>query len=81
MSNSEERRKYRASRGARASAGSENRMYPLRKVVAEWWEAGGLLKKERLECGHVMEARQDFSGYTNAARRRCLYCYKGVPPD
>lgn len=53
---------------------------PLRKVVDEWWPHGAA-KKERLECGHVIWAPQDFAGPTNAERRRCWKCRQGRRPD
>jgi hypothetical protein len=54
---------------------------PLRKVIEEWWLPGSTVKKERLECGHVINAPSDFHGPTNAYRRRCWKCGKGFPPD
>lgn len=53
---------------------------PLRKVV-DWFndpETGA--EKERLECGHVLNRKQDIYGPTNADRRRCRFC-KATPPE
>jgi hypothetical protein len=33
--------------------------------------------RERLECGHVVNIRQDIIGPTNAHRRRCRRCRDG----
>lgn len=30
--------------------------------------------REELECGHVVQVRQDFYGETNATKRRCSEC-------
>lgn len=49
------------------------RLGPLRKVVAEFHDENGV-QRERLECGHVINRKQDAVGYTNATRRRCRYC-------
>ena len=46
---------------------------PLRRVIEEFWTAGGS-KRERLECGHVIWAPVDYFGPTNADRRRCWKC-------
>lgn len=51
--------------------------YPLRAVVAEVMEQiapGVEVKREKLECGHVVRIRHDHIGDTNAYRRRCKKC-------
>lgn len=34
------------------------------------------VRKERLECGHLINIKQDIYGETNAYRRRCRDCRK-----
>lgn len=48
-------------------------MQPLRKVVEEFQTPEGF-ERERLECGHVVNRKQDHYGPTNAYRRRCRFC-------
>jgi hypothetical protein len=57
---------------------------PLRKIVGyverpvrPW----GTITKELLECGHVAHPKKDIYGETNAVRRRCWKCAKGLPAD
>lgn len=37
-----------------------------------------LVMRERLDCGHLIRIKSDKVGPTNAARRRCYRCAKGV---
>jgi hypothetical protein len=53
---------------------------PLRKILREERNEHGLLV-EILECGHQQFQREDFIGPTNAYRRRCRKCKKGLPPE
>lgn len=46
---------------------------PLRKVVRCFTTEAGV-ERERLECGHVINRKQDIYGPTNAYRRRCRKC-------
>ncbi|MHB8089511.1 MAG: hypothetical protein ACYDH2_14820 [Anaerolineaceae bacterium] len=60
---------------------------PLRKVLGNLvqtksvgdytWEA----TMEVLECGHLQLTKKDIYGEYWAARRRCLKCGQGIPPD
>ena len=52
---------------------------PLRAVIAEFTEDNGI-QRERLECGHVINRKQDVFGHTNAYRRRCRYCRATTRP-
>lgn len=64
---------------------SGHRIPPLRLVLCRGLVAlqGSTVKieMERLECGHLKSIPQDFIGATNAARRRCRKCFKGVAMD
>jgi hypothetical protein len=53
---------------------------PLRKVVGHKPTAHGSMW-EVLECGHWQPPRSDLVGETNAQRRRCGKCKRGLPPD
>lgn len=53
---------------------------PLQRVLVEHWMAS-TSKFERLACGHWIHAPQDIAGFTNAYRRRCYKCRKGLPAD
>ena len=52
---------------------------PLRRVVDEFNDDNGV-HRERLECGHVINRKQDIYGHTNAYRRRCRHCRDGREP-
>jgi len=52
---------------------------PLRKIV-NWYNLSGRVM-EVLECGHIQAARQDHAGSTNAYRRRCSKCERGLPVE
>ena len=51
---------------------------PLRRVIETFSKPvgsmGGVVWRERLECGHEVSVKQDIYGETNAARRRCKQC-------
>ena len=57
-------------------------MAPLRKIVDRVWVESGLMMygkplmvmRDKLECGHLVAAKQDIYGPTNAYRRRCRKC-------
>jgi len=56
---------------------------PLRKIVDRPMVSIGndgeteyFMRKELLECGHIVSPKQDIYGPTNAARRRCPQCHK-----
>jgi hypothetical protein len=52
---------------------------PLRKIVGEVSGPDGL--HEVLACGHVRRGRYDrTTGFSTAARRHCLACFRGEPP-
>jgi hypothetical protein len=58
---------------------------PLRRVVG-WIKASLVIPSayhdaswEVYECGHVRPPKRDIYGETNAARRRCELCARGVP--
>lgn len=51
---------------------------PLRAVIAEGVNKYGV-QTETLECGHVVRRKSDIYGPTNAYRRRCWKCRKGLP--
>ena len=46
---------------------------PLRKVVEHLWTVEGF-RRERLECGHIQNVKQDAFGPYYAAKRRCRRC-------
>lgn len=57
---------------------------PLRRVVGlvdVEVVPGRWLQHELYECGHTRAPKEDHIGRTNAARRRCFKCHKGLPPD
>jgi hypothetical protein len=60
---------------------------PLRKVLGivgvpiEDRPGAAVIPKELYECGHVFTQKEDIYGPTNAFRRRCGACAKGMPPD
>jgi len=66
-------------RGPRPRSNGSDRG-PLRKIVGSEYLPGGRTW-ETLECGHQQLARRDLMGETNAVRRRCPKCKKGLPPD
>lgn len=47
---------------------------PLRKIVGEFTDEKTGARREKLECGHVVNQKQDIYGPTNAYRRRCRHC-------
>lgn len=56
---------------------------PLKKVINFFYKelicGDGILAYipyEKLECGHEVVQKQDFYGYTNAYRRRCIQCFE-----
>lgn len=49
-------------------------MAPLRKVIESFNDKETGAMKERLECGHVQNVKQDIYGYTYANKRRCRKC-------
>ena len=67
----------RARNGGKAA--KKTNQYPLRKVVGvESIDVTGnanYVRKERLECGHLVHPRSDMIGETNAYRRRCYHCF------
>ena len=56
---------------------------PLRKVIAlRTIKFNGIdVDRELLECGHLVTAKSDFVGRTNAASRRCGKCKLNHPKD
>lgn len=66
--------------------GHPDRTSPLRKVLGFVMvpvEPGHHieLREELYECGHTRLPKQDIIGETNAFRRRCYKCAKGIAPD
>lgn len=51
---------------------------PLRRVVD--WETLKGICVETLECGHKQHRKKDIYGETNAVRRRCRKCERGIKP-
>lgn len=55
---------------------------PLRRIVGHMPNPDfPSLTVEILECGHWQRPVTDFYGETNAYKRRCKKCGKGLPPD
>jgi hypothetical protein len=61
---------------------------PLRKIVDRPMVSIGddgeneyFVRKELLECGHIVSQKQDIYGPTNATRRRCVQCEKDQHND
>jgi hypothetical protein len=53
---------------------NQNTKYPLRLII-DWFRDDTTGKmKERLECGHIINRKQDIDGDTIALRRRCFKC-------
>jgi hypothetical protein len=50
---------------------------PLKKIVGTC--RVGYATLEALECGHLQMPKSDMMGHTNASRRRCKKCKRGVP--
>ncbi len=67
----------RGSKGGKAARQTNG--HPLRRIVGvEAVKIAGTsvsVRKERLECGHLMRPRSDMIGETHAARRRCSQCF------
>jgi hypothetical protein len=71
---------------ARLKKRPEYYSHPLRRVlgrVAVQVETGSHIEliQELYECGHTRLPKSDMIGPTNAVRRRCHRCAKGIPPD
>jgi hypothetical protein len=76
--------KRRASAGAKASAQSPKRAWPLRRVVGQVHVEvfpGVKAFREELECGHLIGQAKDMIGERYPARRRCGKCNQGAPRD
>jgi hypothetical protein len=68
----ERARRLRNVEMAKASAASEARLAPLRRIERTELVDGQLV--DTLECGHRHKARTGLFGPQKAKRRRCLQC-------